>query len=47
MKTSPIQLWALASRQADNIKKLKSQAAKSRQIALLCRTLVRAMKGGK
>lgn len=44
MKTSPIQLWALAQRQAEQIKQLKNRASRSRQIVLLCETLKKALR---
>lgn len=36
-------LWKLADMQAKQIKLLKSKLAKSQQIVMLCKTLVRAM----
>jgi len=38
--------WALAKRQADQIKQLKKRASKSRQIVLLCETWKKALGGG-
>ena len=40
-------LWKVAKKQAAQVSKLKTPEAKDRQIVLLCKTLVQAMKGGK
>ena len=39
-------LWAQAKKQAEQVPKLKTAAAKDRQIVLLCKTLKLALKGG-
>lgn len=38
-------LWKLANHQAKNIPAIHNKAVKDRQIALLCETLKKAMKG--
>lgn len=38
--------WQLAQRLADNVKVLKNQAAKRRQIVLWCQAVKQALKGG-
>ena len=39
-------IWNKAQQQADNVKHLRSQEAKDRQVVLLCETLKTAINGG-
>ena len=40
-------IWQQAQSQAMQVKKLKTKAAKSRQVVLLCETLKKALKNGR